>query len=55
MTARRAAELAARAGVGRLVLFHLSRRYTPEGWVQLLGEARAVFPRTELPEGWGGA
>jgi ribonuclease Z len=53
MTAARAGELAARAGVGRLVLFHLSRRYGVEGWRQVLAEGRAVFPRAELPAEWG--
>ncbi|HWQ14753.1 MAG TPA: MBL fold metallo-hydrolase [Roseiflexaceae bacterium] len=57
LTAVRAAELAARAGAGRLVLFHLSRRYTRAEWSLLLEEARAIFPRAELPQEWdlGGA
>jgi ribonuclease Z len=53
MTARQAATLAARAGVGRLVLFHLSERYRPPEWLELLEEARAVFPRTVFAEHWG--
>ncbi|HWH94433.1 MAG TPA: ribonuclease Z [Baekduia sp.] len=45
-TARQAAELAAEAGVGLLALTHLSTRY---GGREIRDEARAVFPRTELP------
>jgi ribonuclease Z len=52
MTATQAAALAARAGVGRLVLFHLSDRYRPEEWRALLEEARAVFPATTFPDHW---
>jgi ribonuclease Z len=52
MTAARAAAVARRAGVGRLVLFHLSDRYRPPEWRDMLAEAQAVFPRTEFPEGW---
>ena len=52
MTATQAANLARRAGVGRLVLFHLSDRYRPEEWRALLAEAQAVFPATGYPEQW---
>jgi ribonuclease Z len=52
MTATQAASLASRAGVGRLVLFHLSDRYRPDEWRELLAEARAVFPDTAFPEHW---
>jgi ribonuclease Z len=52
MTAAQAASLAARAGVGRLVLFHLSDRYQPDEWSELLAEARAIFPATSFPGHW---
>jgi ribonuclease Z len=52
MAADEVAEMAARAGVGRLVLFHLSDRYQLDGWRELLAEARAVFPNTSFPDGW---
>jgi ribonuclease Z len=52
MTATQVASLAARAGVGRLVLFHISDRYQPEEWPELLAEARSVFPATTFPNHW---
>jgi ribonuclease Z len=45
-TARQAAELAAEAGVALLALTHLSTRYAGG---EIRDEARAVFPRTEVP------
>ena len=44
--------LAARVQAERLVLFHLSDRYTPEEWQQQLAEVRARFPQTCFPESW---
>jgi len=41
LTARQAAELALKAGVGHLILTHLSRRYRER---DVLAEARSVFP-----------
>lgn len=48
LTAKAAAEIAAAAGVGRLVPFHLSRRYDrqPE---RVYSELLATFPRTVVP------
>ena len=44
MTAGQVAELARRAGVGELVLFHVSDRYIVAEWRELLAEARTIFP-----------
>lgn len=52
MTSVRAARLAARAGVGELMLMHVSDRYSRAEWVDMLREARALFPKTRFPEGW---
>ena len=43
LTAAQAARLAAQARVGRLILTHLSRRYSDE---TILEEARTIFPHT---------
>ena len=45
-TAREAAEVAREAGVGTLVLTHVSSRH---GWRELRDEARIVFPNSVLP------
>ncbi|MED5335287.1 MAG: ribonuclease Z, partial [Bacteroidota bacterium] len=47
-SARQAARIAERAGVGRLVLGHVSARY--DRFDSLLEEARAVFPETVMAE-----
>jgi ribonuclease Z len=52
MTCTLAAELARRANVGELVLFHLSDRYPPDVWTDMLQEARRVFPKTRFPGPW---
>ncbi|HEU5358298.1 MAG TPA: ribonuclease Z [Gemmatimonadales bacterium] len=46
-TAREAAEVAERAGVKKLLLTHISARYTREA-PELAAEARAVFPEAEV-------
>ena len=53
LTTRQAARLAREAGVGKLVLMHISDRYPMEEWGELLGEARDVFPNTVYPPSWG--
>lgn len=52
MTTVLSATLAARAKVGELVLFHLSDRYQPPEWREMLAEARAIFPNTRYPHEW---
>ena len=52
MTATQVATLAKRAGVGRLVLFHLSDRYQPDEWQEMLTEAQVIFPATNFPDHW---
>jgi ribonuclease Z len=52
MTASEMGRLAARAGARELVLFHLSDRYTPEQWRELLDEVRQVFPGVRFPSHW---
>ncbi|MES2570926.1 MAG: MBL fold metallo-hydrolase [Verrucomicrobiota bacterium] len=52
MTTVLSATLAQRAQVGELVLFHLSSRYRPAEWREMLEEARRIFPKTRYPEQW---
>lgn len=51
-TAIQVAEIAKQAGVGKLILFHLSDRYTAEEHREILEEARTVFPDTFFPDHW---
>ena len=44
--------LAASVGARKLVLFHLSDRYTREQWRELLEEVRQVFPQASFPHSW---
>lgn len=52
MTTGPVAELAKQSGINRLVLFHLSDRYTSKEWIEMLAESRAIFPNTDFPEAW---
>jgi ribonuclease Z len=54
MTASEMGRLAARAGARELVLFHLSDRYTPEQWRELLEEVRQVLPGVRFPSHYRG-
>jgi ribonuclease Z len=52
MTSAQVATLARDAGVGDLVLFHVSGRYTAAERRGLLDEARAIFPAARFPDTW---
>ncbi len=52
MTTVLAATLAQRAQVEELVLFHLSDRYERADWLEMLQEARQIFPKTSYPPHW---
>jgi ribonuclease Z len=53
MTTVLSATLAQQAQVRELVLFHLSDRYVRADWVEMLREAREIFPNTRFPVQWG--
>lgn len=53
LTARQAAEIARRAGVKKLILFHVSERYdTCTDYPRILNDARQTFENTFFPEEW---
>jgi ribonuclease Z len=52
MTTTLSATLAQRAQAAELVLFHLSDRYQPGEWMEMLREARHVFPNAHYPRQW---
>lgn len=47
---RQAAELAKHAGVGRLVITHVSSRYDAEGCRRMLAECQSIFPASEMAD-----
>ena len=49
---RRVARLAAKVRPQKLILFHLSDRYTPQEWREQVAEVRGLFPETYFPEAW---
>jgi ribonuclease Z len=51
-TADEVAAMAARAGIGKLILFHFSDRYEADARREMLDDARALFANTSLPDGW---
>lgn len=53
MTSVLSATLAQQAQVGELVLFHLSERYQRGEWLEMLREARQIFPKTSFAPHWG--
>ena len=52
MTTVLSATLAEKSGVHELLLFHLSDRYDRETWIDMLREAREIFPNTRYPGSW---
>jgi ribonuclease Z len=52
MTTVLTAQLAHRANIEALILFHLSDRYKQEEWHHMLLEARTHFPATSYPASW---
>ncbi len=52
MTTRRVGQLAADAGVGKLIIQHVSRRYESAEWLEMLAEAQSIFPAATFPENW---
>ncbi len=51
-TAEEVAAMAAKAGIGRLILFHFSDRYDALARRAMVEEARAIFANTSMPDGW---
>lgn len=52
MTTVLSATLAKRIDAEDLVLFHLSDRYVASEWLEMLHEARQVFPKAHFPPHW---
>ena len=52
MTSSDVARIANQVHPRRLLLFHLSDRYTREQWREQLEDVRRQFPETYMPENW---
>jgi len=52
MTTVLSATLAQREQVGQFVLLHLSDRYEQADWLEMLREAREIFPKVSYPAQW---
>jgi len=52
MTVTEAATLAREVSASNLVLFHLSNRYDRAQWLEMLAEAREIFPATRFSDHW---
>ena len=51
-TTAQVSQLAANAGIGKLILFHLSDRYDAATWSEMLRECQAIFPNSQFPDHW---
>jgi ribonuclease Z len=51
-TTAQVSSLAAAAGIGELVLFHLSDRYARSEWLEMLDQCRLNFANTRFPDHW---
>lgn len=44
--------IANKANIGKLVVIHISDRYTHDEWLEQLAEIRQTFPAAEFPQEW---
>lgn len=52
MTTQLVGKLASEAGIANLTLFHLSERYQPGEWIEMLNEVRMNAPEASFPDFW---
>jgi len=52
LTSRHSAKIAELSGVKKMILFHLSDRYSKEELKLTLEEAREIFPESYFPDNW---
>lgn len=51
-TVVQSAEIMKEANIKQLILFHVSQRYSEEQCIELLEQAKEIFPQTDFPKGW---